>query len=198
MSALSNPRHEAFAQGVARGLTADQAYEDAGYKANRHNAARLKTNEHISSRVAEIVEAGAALAEIDVARALKELVRIGTSDIRRLFSATGQLIAIQDLDDDTAAAISSVEVVSKPGLPNEDGTREIEHTHKIKLWDKNSALEKIGKHLAMFTDKVDHTSSDGSMTPKPAAVLTNLSDEELAHLERLTDKARDTEGVGKA
>lgn len=28
-----------------------------------------------------------------------------------------------------------------------------------------SAWEKLGKHLGMFTDKVDHTSSDGSMSP---------------------------------
>ena len=37
--------------------------------------------------------------------------------------------------------------------------------------DRLSALEKIGKHLAMFTDKTDHISSDGSMTPQaPASV----------------------------
>ena len=29
----------------------------------------------------------------------------------------------------------------------------------------NKALELLGKHMAMFTDKVDHTSSDKSMTP---------------------------------
>lgn len=28
-----------------------------------------------------------------------------------------------------------------------------------------SAWAHLGKHLGMFTDKVDHTSSDGSMTP---------------------------------
>ena len=27
--------------------------------------------------------------------------------------------------------------------------------------------ELLGKHLALFSDKVDHSSSDGSMTPKP-------------------------------
>lgn len=33
-----------------------------------------------------------------------------------------------------------------------------------------SAWAHLGKHLGMFTDKVDHTSSDGSMTPKPVIV----------------------------
>lgn len=48
------------------------------------------------------------------------------------------------------------------------------------------------------TSAVDHTSSDGSMTPQPAINLTALSDEELAQLERITDKARNTEGMGEA
>jgi len=161
MTVLKNARHEAFAQGVAKGLSADQAYEAAGYKPNRHNAARLKTNEHVTSRIEEIVSAGAAIAEIDVARTLKELVRLGTSDIRKLFDAEGQLRAIHDLDDDTAAAIAAIEVVSKPGLPDENGSRGVEYVHKIKMWDKNSALEKIGKHLSMFVDRHEHTGKEG-------------------------------------
>jgi|ETNmetMinimDraft_28_1059901.scaffolds.fasta_scaffold06245_3 phage terminase small subunit len=45
--------------------------------------------------------------------------------------------------------------------------------------------------------RVEVTSPDGSMTPAPAITLTNLSDEELTQLERLTDKARHPEGVGE-
>lgn len=47
---------------------------------------------------------------------------------------------------------------------------------------------------------VDNTSSDGTMTPQPAAVfnLTNLSDEDLAAYERLSNIAAIPGGVGKA
>jgi phage terminase small subunit len=42
MSVLKNPRHEAFAQALARGVPAAKAYVDAGYKPNRGNACALK------------------------------------------------------------------------------------------------------------------------------------------------------------
>lgn len=73
MAALSNPRHERFAQELAKGKTADGAYVAAGYKENRHNAAALARQEHISTRVAEITERGAIRAEITVASLLEEL-----------------------------------------------------------------------------------------------------------------------------
>ena len=56
MRALKNPRHEAFAQAHARGMSASAAYVEAGYKANRHNAAALAREEHIRTRVAELQE----------------------------------------------------------------------------------------------------------------------------------------------
>ncbi|GAC1042276.1 hypothetical protein [Rhizobium sp. No.120] len=60
MPVLKNARHEKFAQALAKGKTADEAYEAAGYAANRGNAARLKANESIMKRVGEV---GARVAE---------------------------------------------------------------------------------------------------------------------------------------
>lgn len=48
---LDNPRHEAFAQALASGSTSDEAYVQAGFKANRGNACRLKADESVASRV---------------------------------------------------------------------------------------------------------------------------------------------------
>ncbi len=56
MPVLKNPRHEAFAQALARGMSATAAYVEAGYKSNRHNAAALARQKHISARVAELQE----------------------------------------------------------------------------------------------------------------------------------------------
>jgi phage terminase small subunit len=70
---LSNPKHERFAQGLAKGKTADEAYQEAGYKPNRHNAATLARQQHISTRLTELQERGAIRAEITVADLILEL-----------------------------------------------------------------------------------------------------------------------------
>jgi phage terminase small subunit len=56
MPALKNPRHEAFAQVLARGMSAAAAYGQVGFKPHRANAATLARKEHISVRVAELQE----------------------------------------------------------------------------------------------------------------------------------------------
>ena len=53
---LKNPRHEAFAQALARGMSASAAYGQAGFKPHRANAATLARKEHISVRVTELQE----------------------------------------------------------------------------------------------------------------------------------------------
>lgn len=76
MAALKNTRHERFAQELAKGETADAAYELAGFKANRGNAARLKANESIVARVAEIQSRAAERTEITVAGITDRLLKI--------------------------------------------------------------------------------------------------------------------------
>jgi phage terminase small subunit len=159
MPVLANARHERFAQEIAKGETANAAYIKAGYAENDGNAIRLKGNERIASRVAEILAAGAQRAEITQARVLAELGKIGFSDIRKMFNENGGLIPIHELDDDAAACLSSIEVVTKK-VPGGEAS-EVEHVAKIKVWDKRAALVDIGKHLGMFKESVELTGKDG-------------------------------------
>jgi hypothetical protein len=61
MPLMSNPRHEAFAQALAQGMSASAAYVEAGYKANAGNACTLKSQQNISKRVVELQEEQLAL-----------------------------------------------------------------------------------------------------------------------------------------
>lgn len=54
MPILENQRHEKFAQQLATGKSASEAYVLAGYKPSRKNASRLRTNEGVVARVAEL------------------------------------------------------------------------------------------------------------------------------------------------
>jgi phage terminase small subunit len=76
MPALKNARHERFAQGLAKGETATDAYVEAGYAANDGNATRLKGNDRIATRVSEILAGAAKRAEITVGGLTKELLDI--------------------------------------------------------------------------------------------------------------------------
>ena len=54
MPILANSRHERFAQAVAAGHSASDAYEAAGYTPSRHHASRLATNGNVKARIAEL------------------------------------------------------------------------------------------------------------------------------------------------
>ena len=56
---LENARHERFAQGVASGMSATEAYDEAGYSENRGNASVLKAKQIIAERVDELLDLGA-------------------------------------------------------------------------------------------------------------------------------------------
>lgn len=76
MPVLSNPKHERFAQELAKGKSQAEAYETAGYKPSEQHASRLASNGKVSKRVAEIMERGALRAEVTVASITESLLRI--------------------------------------------------------------------------------------------------------------------------
>lgn len=73
MAKLKNARHELFAQGLAKGLVDHVAYTEAGFKANRGNASRLKANESIQKRVEELRSKVAKKVEVTVESLAAEL-----------------------------------------------------------------------------------------------------------------------------
>jgi len=88
MPVLPNPKHERFAQELAKGATADAAYVSAGYGENRGNATRLKANESILKRVDEIQSRVAQRVEVTVESLISE-----AEEVRALAIESGQLNA---------------------------------------------------------------------------------------------------------
>ena len=84
---LPNPKHEKFALSLARGLSQEKAYIEAGYSANgaRASASKLQTNPNILRRVNEIQNSAAIRNDTDIDIILDELEKT-----RKLAMALGQ------------------------------------------------------------------------------------------------------------
>lgn len=107
----------------------------------------------ISRAIAEKQAVQLKKADLSAARVLEELRRLAFSDVRALFDAHGNLRPLQDLNDDEAACIASLEVIVKNAQAGDGHTDTI---HKIKVWDKTRTLELLAKHFALLTDVVRH------------------------------------------
>lgn len=141
-------------------LNATQAAIRAGYskKTANEQGSRLLANVSVSSAVAESMKSRSNRTGITQDMVLKELAKIGFSDIRKVVRWGETMVRMVDgdeecaedmvpyhglalidsseIDDDTAGAIAEVSQ-GKEGL-------------KVKLHDKKGALVDIGRHLGMF------------------------------------------------
>jgi hypothetical protein len=137
MPVLENPRHEAFVRGLLAGKTSDDAYEAAGYKRNRCNAARLKANENIMKRLDELNQEAAAHAGLDKAWVLERLMR-------------NARIAMGE---------EKIKLTSKEGVEVETTDRDVSGA--------NRALELLGKQLGMFVDRQESVNTNYNISDKP-------------------------------
>lgn len=169
------PKQRAFVREYLIDLNATQAAIRAGYAENSATVegSRLLANAKVKSAVDAAMAMRSARTDITADRVLKELAKIGFSDIRKavrwqsglvteednpdggdiaivktIVTNNVQMVASDEIDDETAAAIAEVSQNQGGGL-------------KIKLHDKRAALVDIGKHLGMFRDKVEVTGKDG-------------------------------------
>lgn len=180
-------KQRAFVREYLIDLNATQAAIRAGYSADtaEQGGAQLYRNIKIRAAIDAAMKMRAERTEITADRVLKELAKIGFSDLRkavrwesalvteednpdggdvsiikRIVTNRVELIASEDLDDDTAAAISEISQNASGGV-------------KIKLHDKKGALVDLGRHLGLFTDNIamKHEASDPLV-----ALLTTIAE----------------------
>lgn len=184
MPVLKNARHEKFAQLLAQGKTADEAYEKAGYVKNRKNAARLKTNEDIQARIEDIQGRAAKKVEKGLEDVIREMWKIGHANMANYLNVDDEGNARVDLSEvskEEWAAVSEVTVDEQivVGKTDKEGN-EIKPTclhrkTKLKLHDKKSVLVPLGQHYGGFKQntKVEHS---GSVTV--AQMLEEINDQD--------------------
>jgi len=151
-----DPRELLFVEcytGVSR-FNASDAYLRAGYKGRPGKvsglAARLIARDRVSQAVAVRLGSRLRTLQMDGDEALEGISRIGRADPRKIFDASGNVIPIVKLDDDTADCIESFEVVERT-VPGTKG-QEVEYIKKFKFYDKLHARETMAKVAGKLRD----------------------------------------------
>lgn len=162
------PKQERFVQEYLIDLNATQAAIRAGYSKKTANpqGARLLANVSVQAAISEAQKRLSSRIEISQERVALEFARIAFHDMRKLMKWGGEkneFIPSEDLDDDTAAAISEVSAETRRTF-DKDGDPIETVKLRVKACDKVTALTQLGRHLGMFKDKSvhEHTGPDGS------------------------------------
>lgn len=134
------------------------------------NASRLYANSNVLAMITELKERVKQNAVIDSSYVLRRLVEIDNMDALDILNDDGSVKPIKEWPKVWRQFINNMEVIEMSGG---DDDRKVAILKKIKWPDKVKNLELIGKHLQVcaFVEKVDHTSSDGSMSPKAANII---------------------------
>jgi phage terminase small subunit len=176
MSPLTNAKHEA----VALAYLTDpekvgwRAYRQVYPKSSRSAAevafSRLLKNAKFAARIAELGEQaaqGAVMTAQEVLEALTKLARANMRDYMCVGPDGDPVLDYSKLTRDQAAALQEVTVDTYTDGRGDDA-REVKRV-KFKLADKLRALELIGKHYALFTEK--HLVEFGGVAERLAAAL---------------------------
>jgi hypothetical protein len=132
MPALKNPKHELFAQELAKGKTLEEAHRAAGYTGNRSAASQLKQKLNISQRVDEILAAREEKHAQSTAKAIERASLTKQWVIERLVANVERSMQAESVKDDEGNA-----------------TGEYHYQGNV----ANRALELLGKELGMFIDR---------------------------------------------
>lgn len=149
------PRQAAFVREYVVDFNGTQAAIRAGYAEAGANttAARLLANPRIAPEIRKAVERRARRTEVSADRVVTELARIGFVDPRLLLDEEGRLRPVSEWGDDLAGAIASIEVEELFEGRGED-REHIGRLKKIRLWDKNRALDVLAKHTGVYRDNI--------------------------------------------
>lgn len=163
-------RMQTFVQEFLKCNNKTQAAIRAGYSAKtaRSRGLTVYQDPRVRTLIDEAIKKKSEQAEIDAAMTLREMGKSGFANIKSLFDEEGRLKNIQDLPDEVAAAVASIQVITKE-ITEKGKVVDVEYIHKIKMVDKRGTLQDIGRHLGMFAP--DNPALNLSVAPMKVTVV---------------------------
>jgi len=155
-------KHTRFIEEYLVDLNATQAAIAAGYSERTaySQGQRLLKHVEVAPLIQKAMDARSKRLEITADRVLQELAKLAFYDPMDIFEADGSMKQIKDIDPNTRMALAGLEVTELF-----EGSGDEKHAYgllkKIKLADKGQNLERLGRHLKLFSDKLEVTGKDG-------------------------------------
>lgn len=170
---LNSPRQDIFVREYLVDFNATQAAIRAGYSKRmaKSMANQLLAKPHVQAKIRELIDIRAQKAEISGEKVLKELARIGFSDIRRIIRWGSLVLPSEDKGEKTEIE-SYVELLDSDQLADDDARAIAEVSKsergviKVKMYDKRAALVDLGRHIGLFAKR-----EDAKIQPKAKAVI---------------------------
>lgn len=161
-------KQDLFVKEYLKDLNKTQAYIRAGYKAKNENvaaasAAKLLRNPKIQEKIQAAMKEREKRTEITQDRVLKEIANLAFTDRTGIVNLKNNNLIIKNFDELTPEQKACI-----------SGVKETKHGIEVTFYNKEKALEMLGRHLGMFNDKVK---IDGEMTVNNP--FTELTTEEL-------------------
>ena len=157
-------KQERFIQGLFTGMSQREAYKQAFNtekmldKTIDEAACKLAKTSKISTRLSELMNELKERNMVTAENVLAELAKIGFADIKQYLRYGTEKVQV-DVDGEGNPVYDYKQTVEAKPSDEVDGTLVSEvsigkdGTFKFKLHDKMAALDKMGKHLGLFTDK---------------------------------------------
>ncbi len=157
-------RHEIFAREYVKDLNGTRAAIAAGYsrKTARVTSSQLLTKPNIQKLLAELTKKKADKLDLSAEKVLSELSRMGFSNFLDYVKVTKEGDAYVDLSNLTREQVAAIQEITVDEYMEGKGkhARTVKRT-KLKLVDKIRSLELLGKHLKLFTERVEVTGMAG-------------------------------------
>lgn len=156
-------KQKRFCEYYVRCWNATEAARKAGYSGNDNNLAvighqnlkKLKIKEYIQERMDEVT--------MGTDEILQRLTAMGRGTVEPFVEPDNVSVTLTAESEEAKQALGLVKKIKQYETQTQDGN--VSRRFELELHDAKDAIIQLAKIRGMYIDRVDHTSSDGSMSP---------------------------------